>query len=216
MGFLKFIFSKRFLKHFVASVIVSVLLIIALFYWLDYYTNHDEYIEVPDLSKFTIDIVEKKTEELDLRFEISDSTAYNPDYPAYSVVDQNPKPGQLVKEDRKIYLTINPKDYALVTIPESVIGNTIRQVKPTLLSLGFKIGEIIEKPYIAGGEVLELKHKNEKILPGTALRKTSIIDIVIGDGSLKYGEEAPDDSNTQTRLLNSDSSSDDTTNKNSN
>jgi beta-lactam-binding protein with PASTA domain len=191
MGFLKFIFSKRFLKHIIAAIIVSVLLIIGLFYWLNYYTNHDEYIEVPDLSKFTVDIVEKKTEELNLRFEISDSTAYNPEYPAYSVIDQNPKPGQLVKENRKIYLTINPQDYAMITIPDNVIGNTIRQVKPTLVSLGFRIGEITKKPYLAEGEVLELKHRGEEITPGSKLKKTSIIDIVIGDGSLDYGEEAP-------------------------
>jgi beta-lactam-binding protein with PASTA domain len=191
MEFLKFVFSKRFLKHIIAAVIVSILLIIGLFYWLNYYTNHNEYIEVPDLSKFTIDIVEKKVEELDLRFEISDSTAYNPDYPAFSVVDQNPKPGQLVKEDRKIYLTINPNDYAMVNIPQNILGNTIRQVQPTLISLGFKIGEITEKPDLAKGIVLQLKHKNEEIKPGTQLKKTSVIDIVIGDGSLKYGEKAP-------------------------
>jgi beta-lactam-binding protein with PASTA domain len=165
---------------------------------------------VPDLSKFTIDIVEKKTENLNLRFEISDSTAYNPDFPAYSVVDQNPKPGQLVKENRKIYLTINPKDYALVTIPESVIGNTIRQVKPTLVSLGFKIGKITKKPYMAEGEVLSIKHQDEEVLPGTALRKTSVIDIVIGDGSLEYGEEAPEDTGESTNPFDGDTSTEST------
>lgn len=193
MGLLKFIFSKRFLKHVLAAVIVSIFLIVGLFYWLNYYTNHDEYIEVPDLSKFTVDIVEKKLDELDLRYVISDSTAFNPDYPPFSVVDQNPKSGIFVKENRKIYITINPKDYALIKIPENIIGNTIRQVEPTLKSLGFKIGEISEEPNFAEGVVMELKHNDNELEQGAKLKKTSIIDIVIGDGSLKYGEEPPEE-----------------------
>jgi len=207
MNFLKFIFSKRFLKHIIGAIVVSVLLIIGLFYWLNYYTNHNEYIEVPDLSKLTIDIVEKKTEEMNLRYEISDSTAFNPDYPAFSVVDQNPTPGQFVKEERKIYLTINPKNYAMVAIPESILGNTIRQVKPTLESLGFRIGEITEKPDLAKGVVLELKHKEETLKPGSELRKTSVIDIVVGDGSLEYGEKAPNEDDQSFNSLNSSENS---------
>lgn len=191
MGFIKFIFSKRFFKHIFAAILVSIALIIALFYWLNYYTNHKEYVEVPDLSKLSVDIVDKKLEDMNLRYVIMDSTAYNPDYPPFSVVDQNPKSGQSVKENRKIYLTINPKDYSKVVIPENVIGYTQRQAKPTLRALGFTIGKTTEKPHIAKGEVLKLKHDGRDIKPGDSLKKTSVIDIVVGDGSLNYGEEAP-------------------------
>ncbi|MGX1023232.1 PASTA domain-containing protein [Flavobacterium sp. CS20] len=188
MSFFNFLFSKTFLKNLVLAVILTIVLIIGLFYWLNYYTNHDEYIEVPDLSKLEMDIVEKKLDQLNLRYVIMDSTAYNPDYPSFSVVEQDPKPGQSVKENRKIYLTINPKDYALVSIPENIIGNTKRQVLPTLKSLGFKIGEITTKPDIAKDVVLELKHQDKTLKPGDKLKKTSVVDIVVGDGSLDYSE----------------------------
>jgi len=195
MGIIRFLFSKRFLKHILAAILVSIALIIALFYWLNYYTNHQEYIEVPDLSKLSVDIVDKKLQEMNLRYVIMDSTSYNPDYPPFSVVDQNPKSGQSVKENRKIYLTINPKDYAKVIIPENIIGYTQRQAKPTLKALGFEIGETTEKPHIAKGEVLGLKFEGKDLKPGDSLKKTSVIDIVVGDGSLEYGEEAPDERN---------------------
>lgn len=188
MGFLKFIFSKAFLKQLVIAIVISVAFVIGLFYWLNYYTNHDEYIEVPDLSKLSVDIVEKKLDQMDLRYVIMDSTAYNPDYPAFSVVNQNPKSGQLVKEKRKIYLTINPKDFAQVSIPDNLIGQTKRQVIPALKSLGFQIGEITEQPDMAKDVVLKLKHDERELRPGDRLKKTSTIDIVVGDGSLKYGE----------------------------
>ncbi|RRO14515.1 PASTA domain-containing protein [Flavobacteriaceae bacterium 14752] len=188
MSFFKFLFSKVFLKNLVIAIILTIALVIGLFYWLNYYTNHNEYIEVPDLSKLEMDIVEKKLDQVGLRYVIMDSTAFNPEYPSFSVVDQNPSPGQSVKENRKIYLTINPKDYALVRIPENIIGNTKRQVLPNLKSLGFKIGKISKKPDIAKDVVLALKHQNENLKPGDKLKKTSVIDIVVGDGSLDYSE----------------------------
>ena len=192
MGFFKFLFSKTFLKQLVLAVIVSIALIVALFYWLNYYTDHDEYIEVPDLSKLSVEIVDQKLNQMDLRYVIMDSTAYNPEYPAFSVVSQTPKSGQLVKQNRKIYLTINPKDYSQVYIPENLVGQTKRQVIPSLQSLGFKIGKITEEPYMAKNEVLKLKHNGIEIMPGDSLKKTSVIDIVVGDGSLNYGESAPE------------------------
>ena len=190
MGFFKFLFSKVFLRQLLLAVIVSIALIVVLFYWLNYYTNHDEYIEVPDLRKLSVEVVDKKLDQMELRYVIMDSTAYNPEYPAFSVVNQNPKSGQLVKQNRKIYLTINPKDYALVPIPENIIGQTKRQVIPALESIGFQIGEVTEEPDMAKDVVLKLKHKDLELRAGDVLRKTSVIDIVVGDGSLKYGESA--------------------------
>lgn len=199
MDFFRFIFSKKFIKHIIAAILVTIALVIGLFYWLNYYTNHQDYIRVPDLSKLSIDIVDKKLDEMNLRYVIMDSTSYNPDFPSFSVVDQNPKAGQSVKEDRKIYLTINPKDYAKVVIPDNIVGFTQRQVKPALSALGFKIGKTTEEPDIAKGVVLKLKHQGKEIKPGDSLRKTSVIDIVVGDGSLKYGETAPDKNNDDER-----------------
>lgn len=191
MKFFKFIFSKVFLKQLLLAILVTIALGVGIFYWLNYYTNHDEYIEVPDLSKLSIDIADKKLNQMDLRYVIMDSTAYNPKYPGLSVVNQNPKAGQLVKENRKIYLTINPKDYAQVPIPDNIIGQTKRQVIPTLQALGFKVGEITEEPDMAKNVVLKLKHNDLELRPGDVLKKTSTIDIVVGDGSLRYGETTP-------------------------
>jgi len=188
MNFFKFLFSRIFVKQLSFALLVTILLLVGLFYWLNYYTNHDEYIEVPDLSKLSIDIVDKKLDQMDLRYVIMDSTAYNPDYPAFSVVSQNPKAGQSVKENRKIYLTINPKDYAQIPIPENLIGQTKRQVVYALNSLGFNVGKFSKEPDIAKDVVLKLKYDGEELKSGDSLRKTSTIDIVVGDGSLSYSD----------------------------
>lgn len=184
MKFIKFIFSKVFLLQLILAVILLVVLVFGALKYLDITTNHNETIKVPDLSKFQLDIVDKKMEEMNLRREILDSANFNPNYPPYSVLDQVPKPGKLVKENRKIYLTLNPSGYIDVEIPKNLIRKTRRQVEPTLVALGFKIGEIIEKPDIAKGAILELRHKGETLEAGDKLPKTSTIDLVVGDGSL--------------------------------
>ena len=40
--------------------------------------------------------------------EIQDSANFNPKYPKYSVIEQDPPAGENVKENRKIYLTLKP------------------------------------------------------------------------------------------------------------
>ncbi|WP_141876966.1 PASTA domain-containing protein [Gramella sp. Hel_I_59] len=193
MGFFRFIFSKTFLIQLVLAGIVLVVLAILAMQWLDYSTNQDQRIEVPDLAKMNLDIVEDRLDELNLDFEILDSANFNPDFPRYSVIEQAPAPGKFVKEDRKIYLTLNPSGYRKVEIPENLIRKTRRQVEPTLRSLGFEIGDVSYKPDIAEDAVLEIRHKGKLVEAGEKLMKTSVLDLVLGDGSGRY-RELEDDS----------------------
>ncbi len=193
MTFLNYLFSKAFIRQLIIAVVFLVVLIFIVLWWLRISTNHDQRIEVPDLSTMTLDDVEEKLDEMDLRFEIIDSANYNPDFPKYSVIEQIPKAGKFVKENRKIYLTLNRSSYPELTIPE-VVGRTRRQAEPTLVAMGFKIGNISYRPYIAIDEVLELRHDGKKIEPGMRLQKTSVIDLVLGDGEgdLKQREKEID------------------------
>lgn len=193
MGFFRFIFSKTFLIQLVLAGIVLVILAFLAMQWLDYSTNQDQRIEVPDLAKMNLDIVEDRLDELNLDFEILDSANFNPDFPRYSVIEQAPAPGKFVKEDRKIYLTLNPSGYRKVEIPENLIRKTRRQVEPTLRSLGFEIGDVSYKPDIAEDAVLEIRHKGKLVEAGEKLMKTSVLDLVLGDGSGRY-RELEDDS----------------------
>ncbi|SKB67067.1 PASTA domain-containing protein [Salegentibacter holothuriorum] len=185
MGFFKFIFSKTFLIQLIIAAILVVVIAFLALRWLDYSTNQDQRIAVPDLSKQSLDEVDDKLATLDLRFEILDSANFNPDFPRYSVIEQVPEAGQFVKENRKIYLTLNPSGYRKVMIPD-LIRKTRRQAEPTLRSLGFEIGDVSYKPDIAEDAVLELRHKGKKLEPGDEIMKTSTIDLVLGDGSGRY------------------------------
>ena len=76
-------------------------------------------------------------EDLELRSEVQDSSNYNPNYPKGAVIEQDPLGGSQVKEDRKIYLILNPSAYKTLPVPD-VIRRTFRQAKPTLRSARFQ------------------------------------------------------------------------------
>ena len=186
MSFFKFLFSKTFLVQLALAVVAIILLVLLSLFWLDGFTKQDQRIEVPSLKRLSLDEVDRRLDELHLRREILDSASYNPDFPPYSVIDQTPVPGKYVKENRMIYLTLNPSGYREMEIPENLIRKTRRQVEPALLSLGFEIGEVTYEPDVAKDVILELKHQGRVLEPGDKLKQTSVIDLVLGDGTGRY------------------------------
>ncbi|HZH69679.1 MAG TPA: PASTA domain-containing protein, partial [Flavobacteriaceae bacterium] len=183
MSFIRFVFSKTFLKQLLLAIVGLVILVFLILKYLDFSTNHNQKIAVPDLSKLSLEEAEKILAGVSLRVEVLDSANFNPDFPKFSVIEQIPNPGQFVKENRKIYITLNPSGYRKVEIPK-LTGQTIRQVEPTLRGMGFEIGTKTYKPHIAKDEVLELTHKGTTLEAGTELHITSVIDLVLGDGTL--------------------------------
>ncbi|HET8885176.1 MAG TPA: PASTA domain-containing protein [Salinimicrobium sp.] len=196
MGFIKFIFSRAFLIQLALAIVVLVVISFLFLQWLDYSTNQDQRIAVPKLKGLSLDVAENKLEELDLQLEVLDSANFDPKYPPHSVLEQVPAAENFVKEDRKIYLTLNPSGYRKIEIPENLIRKTRRQVEPTLKSLGFEIGEITYKQDLAKDAVLELKHKGKVLKPGDKLRETSVIDLVLGDGTGSYQSTESDSTNS--------------------
>ena len=198
MTFLNFLFSKTFLKQLLYAVIVLVLLCFLILWWLRISTNHGQKIEVPNLAKMTLPQAEEALSDLDLEYEIMDTTNYNPDFPYKTVIEQIPNAGKFVKEDRKIYLSINRSGYPMIEIPP-VVGKTMRQAEPTLKAVGFEIGKIRYRKYIAKDEVLEISHKGKRLSAGDKVQKTSVIDVVLGDGNgglnREEVEEAKEDLN---------------------
>lgn len=198
MTFFRFLFTKTFLKQVILALVVLVVLVFIMMWWLKFSTNHNEKIEVPNLSELTLDKVESRLKELHLRYEILDSANYNPDFPRFSVIEQIPEPGKYVKQNRKLYLTLNPSGYRDVEVPD-VVGKTRRQAEPTLLAMGFEIGKISYKPHISDN-VLEMRFQGKQLHPGDAIPKTSAIDLIVGDESLnrlKSDDDEDDEDNEE-------------------
>lgn len=170
------------MKQIALAIVALFVLSFVLLQWLKVDTNHGEFIQVPDLKGKTLNVAEIELNDNDLRFEIQDSANYNPNYPKYSVIEQYPLAGAQVKQDRKIYVTVNPSGYRKVALP-NIVRRTFRQAKPTLEALGFEVGNISYKDDIGKDEVLGMQFEGKTINEGEMLPMTSKIDLVLGNGN---------------------------------
>ena len=182
MSIIKFFTSKVFLKQIALAVIAIVVFCFFILKWLDITTNNGQFINVPDLKGKSIETVKIELDDLSLAMEIQDSANYNPNYPKFSVIDQDPVAGAQVKENRKIYLTLNPSGYRKVAIPQ-ILRRTFRQAKPTLEALGFQVGQKTYIDNIGKDVVLGMKHNGKDVKVGDMLPLTSKIDLVLGNGN---------------------------------
>lgn len=181
MGILKYIKSKEFIRTIITIVVVVIISIFGLMKWLNYHTKHDQKINVPNLEQLTLDETEKVLKNLNLSYVVIDSASFNSKFPPRSVIEQNPVAGDFVKENRKIYLTLNPSDYRKITIP-NVLDQTKRQVIIQLKSIGFRIGKERYIPDLGKDVVRGLEIDKKEIKPGDKLPKNTQIDLVLGDG----------------------------------
>lgn len=182
MSLIKFLSSKTFLKQLILAVVATVVLCFILLKWLNIVTNHGDFKTVPNLTGKSVDVAQLELEQNNLELKIQDSANFNPNYPRFSVIEQEPKAGAQVKEDRKIYITLNPSGYRKISVPE-LKESTIRKVKPTLEAIGFTIGKITYEDNIGRDMVLKMMYKGNIIQPGDMLPKTSKIDLVLGNGN---------------------------------
>lgn len=181
MVFIRFLFSKFFLKQILWALLALVFMVAGTLYALKKYTFHDEFKSVPDLKGVPLMVVEEVLAPQNLRFAILDSSKYNPNMPPLSILEQNPKAGVLVKNQRKIYLTVNPSGFRKIQVP-NVIQITKRNAESTLKAVGFEIGKITYRNNIGKDMVLEIRHQGKKIKPGVELPRTTAIDLVLGNG----------------------------------
>jgi beta-lactam-binding protein with PASTA domain len=187
MSLINFLKSKTFLKQIVLAFVAIFILTFIMLKWLKSTTNHGEFETVPELKGKSIQVANIELKENNLVMEILDSSNYNPDYPKFSVIEQDPIAGEKVKENRKIYLTLNPSGYRKVLVPD-LKERTFRQAKPTLEALGFEVGKLTYVDNIAKDMVLDMSFQGEKIKPGDMLPKTSKIDLVLGNGTRPTSE----------------------------
>ena len=192
MSLIKFLVSKTFFKQIALAIVATVVIVFLALMWLDSTTNNGEFRTVPDLTGKSIKVAEIELEKEDLVLVVQDSANFNPKYPRFSVIEQDPVTGNKVKENRKIYVTLNPSGYRKIMVPD-LTQRTFRQAKPALEALGFEIGKTTYVDNIAEDVVLSLQFKGKAIAPNKTLPKTSVIDLVLGNGKRPRSSSTSDD-----------------------
>ncbi|MCC7301381.1 MAG: PASTA domain-containing protein [Bacteroidia bacterium] len=175
---LRFLYSRRFLKHLGLTAGIIGLSVFLVFWWLSAYTDHDEYYSVPDFSGIELKELDRFVDDKNVRFRIIDSV-YDAKAPGGTVLRQEPLAGTQVKYNRMIYL------YVVATVPQQVnmpnlVDASPRQAVALLESYGLRLKRTVKKP--GQSAVLAQLYKGKPIVPGTPLPKGSEIELWIGKG----------------------------------
>lgn len=149
--------------------------------YLPMYTNHGETVSVPDLNGYTFEEVQVKLEQAGLQYEVSPDSAYSTDMKPLAVLKHIPGPDALVKNGRKIYLTLNARNAPLLKMP-NLVNTPLKNVQEILANMGLERGDIVYVPDIGINVVLEQKYRGRAIAEGADIPKGAQIDLVVGDG----------------------------------
>ena len=188
-SWLKFLLSKTFLKQILVISLFAVILLLGVLFCLKLYTNHNKTIELPDYTGVYIDDIDSLLNEQSLRYVVIDSI-FNKEKEPGSVIDQDPKPGIHVKENRRIYLTIIAKKRQQIAMPY-LIDLTHRSAIAKLKGLGLVVGDLSYVPNLAKNAVLKQKVRGKEIEAGEYLPIGTKVDLILGNGLSNVQVELP-------------------------
>lgn len=182
------IFKENILfRNLLLASITLLLLFVVWLKYLDLYTNHNNFIKVPDFDGIHITELDSLVDILDLRYIIIDSI-FDKSKQKGVVVNQDPFPNTDVKKNRRIYLTINSIQSRQVSFPD-VFDLTLRQAVRKLKSYGLEVGKLEYRSNIATNKVLDFKINGISIEIGQQLYHGTVVDLEVGRG-LSYKKVA--------------------------
>ena len=166
------------------NILVGILLAIGIFsvfvMSLNWLTHHNVSRTIPQVTGKSLedaeDILGKAGFEVVLQDSIFTDTAK-----ANVVVKQFPEADEVVKVNRKVFLTVNRVVPPMVEMP-NLVGYSIRNAEMTLKNAGLKLGDTTFRPDFAKNAVLDQLYRGDVITPGTKIRMGSKIDFVLGSG----------------------------------
>jgi len=173
---------KSLTKHLLLTVGLGVFIVLVFFYiYLPSSTNHGETITVPDVENQPFDQLDNILVGRRLRYEVNADSGYSASQAPLTVLDQFPKANSKVKENRRIYVTLNARRPPLVRLPE-IVGKSLMIAQAKLEAYGLKVGQPSYENAIGVNNVLRASSNGKELLNGQMIPKGSEIDLVLSNG----------------------------------
>jgi len=177
---LKFITHRPLWVNLLVGILLAIGIFSVFVMSLNWLTHHNESRTIPQVTGKSLaqaeDILEKAGFDVIIQDSIFTDTAK-----ANTVLKQFPEADEVVKVNRKVFLTLNRSVPPMVEMP-NLVGYSVRNAEMTLKNAGLRLGDTTFRPDFAKNAVLEQLHKGQVINPGTKIRMGSRIDFVLGSG----------------------------------
>lgn len=174
---IKSLFTNKIFYVSVASLIAAGALFLTLldFVIMPAYTNYNEGVTVPDITQVSLEEAQQRLSDYGLRYEVAERRS-NSAYPADYVIDQMPAAAEIVKPERKIYLTVNTVSNPTVKVPE-VVNLSLRNARIQLENYGLRVGTISYESSRFKNSVLR-----QSVSPDQEVPKGTLVDLAVSDG----------------------------------
>jgi serine/threonine-protein kinase len=160
-------------------ILVSAFLLLFLLFnsvIMPWYVKHASLVKVPNVVGLQFNEARQVLEKSGLDVKQGD-VRYDESKPIGFVMDQNPPVEQMVKNGRRIYLTVCGGEQ-LVEVPK-LIGRTLRDAKFTLEQRNLQVGEIVKK---FTADYPEDAVVSQIIQPGSKVKRLTKVDLIVSNG----------------------------------
>lgn len=174
---LTYLLTSRTFYITIGSLIAAGAVLLMLLNWviMPAITNYDEGVTIPDITGVSLEEAQQHLDRFGLRYEVTDRRS-NTAFPADYVIDQTPKPAEIVKPNRKIYLTVNTVVIPTVEVPE-VVSLSLRNAEIQLQNDGLQVGMVTHESSRFKNRVL-----SQSIPAGRTVEKGTVVDLTVSDG----------------------------------
>ena len=160
-------------------ILVSAFIVLFLIFnslIMPWYVKHASLVKVPNVVGLQFSEARQVLEKSGLDVKQGD-VRYDESKPIGFVMDLNPPVDQMVKNGRRIYLTVCGGEQ-LVEVPK-LIGRTLRDAKFTLEQRNLQVGEIVKK---FTADYPEDAVVSQIIQPGSKVKRLSKVDLIVSNG----------------------------------
>lgn len=176
------------LKHLLYMLVISVIIVFLAFMLIKAIARQGKEYELPDyLDKPLAEL--KEDNPLHFTYVVIDSV-YDAEKGGGIVIQQDPKPGTMVKTHRKIYVTVTTYAPADVVLPE-LSNMTVRSAVSALEAAGLRCGRLkfVDSPY--RNMILEATCKGKLVYAGEKMDQGASVDLTVGIGDKPVGTRVP-------------------------
>lgn len=172
---------KTFWINIAAMALVVLVVLFLTFRWLDKYTQHGQFVVVPDVTQLQEEDAISVLKQNNL-VGVSADRSFVKGIPEGQVVQQRPAGDAKVKAGRTIYLTLSSGTQPLVMVPDVADNSSLRQASSQLRAAGFKL---TANDTIRGEAdwVYKVLYDGREVTPGEKIPEGSTLTLVIGNGN---------------------------------
>lgn len=175
-------------KHLLYMLAVSVVIVFLCFMFIKIVARQGKEYELPDLRGMALTQLEEEN-VLSLRYVVIDSV-YDEEKEGGIVVQQDPKPGTMIKTHRKVYVTVTSYAPSDVVLPE-LSNMTVRSAVSALEAAGLRCGRLrfVDSPY--RNVILETTSNGKMVYAGQKMNQNDVVDLTVGIGETPTGTRVP-------------------------